>query len=370
MAEPDYYEILGVSPDAAQDEIRKTYRRLAKKHHPDRHSGSKAAEERFKRISDAYSVLGDPEKRKQYDQLRQMRMQGGAFEGFAGFEDLFGGAGGPQAGRGGRAEGTGGLGDLFSKIFGGSRAGGERAPRQRGHDISSSVTVPFEMAVRGGTIEVTIPREKQCPACSGSGAAPGARVETCPRCGGTGQVLSGQGGFSVAHPCPTCFGRGSIIQTPCGRCRGSGAVEEPSRVEVKIPKGIQNGQKLRLSGLGQPGLGGGPAGDLLLEIQVQPHPTFRRKGRDIFSKARVSMVDAALGTDVEVQTLQGAVTVKVPAGTQPGQKLRVPGYGLETSDGRRGDHYVEVQVAVPRKLTAEQKALLEQLRRAPATSKT
>ncbi len=376
MPERDYYKVLGLSPEASQEEIRKAYRRLAKEHHPDRHGGSKEAEERFKEISDAYSVLGDPEKRKQYDQLRQAGMRGGAFEGFEGFEDF-----GPAYGRGGGgAQGWesggirfedlgGGLGDMFSRMFGGSRGGGTRtAAPQKGQDIRSSVAIPFNTAVHGGKIEVTIPKEKTCPACGGSGAAPGSSVDTCPHCGGSGQVLAGQGGFSVSRPCPTCFGRGKIIQKPCGQCRGSGTVEEPSRVDVQIPKGIRDGQKLRLSGLGQPGQGGGPAGDLILEVNVEQHPEFERKGRDIHSKARVDMVEAALGTEVDVRTLRGDVTVKVPPGTQPGQKLRVPGYGLETSDGRRGDHYVEVQVRIPRKLSPRQKELLEELQRAPAPS--
>ncbi len=365
MAAKDYYKILGVQPGASQEEIRKAYRRLAKKYHPDRQGGSKAAEEKFKEIADAYSVLGDPEKRSQYDRLRQAGMSGGRF---AGFEDMFGqGARGKWQG----AEGIsfGNLRDLFSSMFGGGRGAGKGAARQRGRDAISSVSIPFGMAAHGGKVRVTVPREKTCPSCSGTGAAPGARVDTCPQCNGTGQVLSGQGAFSVAQPCPTCFGRGRIIQTPCGKCQGTGTVEEPSVIDVKIPAGIEDGKKMRLAGLGQPGAGGGSAGDLLLEVHVQPHSRFDRKGRDIYSKADVDMADAALGTKVDVGTLHGTVTVTVPPGTQPGQRLRVPGYGLETSDGRKGDHYVEVLVKVPRNLTEEQKRLLEQLRRAPAATK-
>jgi len=368
MREPDYYKVLGVSPDVSQEEIRKAYRKLAKKHHPDRHGGSKEAEEKFKRISDAYSVLGNPEKRKQYDQLRRAGMRGGRFEGGGDFEDIFGARGRWQSGEGINFEDMGGgLGDIFSRIFGGGGAGATRQQaRRRGRDVQTFITIPFDTAVRGGKVGVQVPREETCPACSGSGAAPGSRVETCSRCGGSGQVLSGQGGFSVARPCPTCFGRGKIIQEPCSRCRGTGTVEENSTVEVKIPKGVRDGQKLRLSGLGESGTGGGPSGDLLIEVHVESHPGFERKGRDIYSKVRVDMVDAALGTEVDVHTLQGAVSVKVPPGTQPGQKLRIPDYGLETSDGRKGDHYVEVRVSVPRKLTDEQRALLRQLKRAPA----
>ncbi len=371
MAAKDYYKILGVAPEASHEQVRKAYRRLAKKHHPDRQGGSKAAEEKFKEIADAYSVLGDPEKRKHYDRLRQAGMSGGRFDGYPGFEDLFGeGARGKwQRGEGVSFGDLGSLRDLFSSMFGGGRGAGERAARQRGRDVISSITIPFGTAVRGGKVEVKIPRERACPNCSGTGAAPGTRVDTCPQCNGTGQVLSGQGAFSVAQPCPACFGRGRIIQTPCGKCQGTGTTEEPSVIEVKIPAGIEDGKKMRLTGLGQPGVGGGGAGDLLLEVHVQPHPKFDRKGREIYSKTRIDMVDAALGTKVDVDTLHGIVTVTVPPGTQPGQKLRIPGYGLETSDGRKGDHYVEVQVRIPRDLTEEQKKLLEQLRRAPAAAK-
>lgn len=369
MPEKDYYKVLGVSKDASKEEIRKAYRKLAKKHHPDRQGGSKAAEEKFKEIADAYSVLGDPEKRKQYDQLRDAGMHGGRFTGFGGFEDMFAGEGqARQAGQG--FGGMGGLGDLFSRIFGGGAQGAEQAARRRGHDVTSSITVPFDTAVKGGTVSVRIPRDKPCPECNGTGASADSRVETCPQCGGSGQVLSGQGGFSVGRPCPACFGRGRIIQKPCTRCHGSGGVEDQSRVDVKIPAGVEDGQKMRLAGLGERGAGGGPSGDLILEVHVASHPDFERKGRDIHGSVRISMVDAALGTQVDAPTLHGVVTVKVPPGTQPGQKLRVKGHGLETSDGRKGDHYVEVQVEVPRRLTEQQRKLLEQLRRAPASAKS
>jgi len=364
MPEKDYYKVLGVSPEASTEEIRRAYRKLAKKYHPDRHGGSKASEEKFKEITEAHQVLSDPARRRQYDRLREAGMHGWGAQGPGAYGDMFGDADWTEGGI--SFEDIGGLGEIFSRMFRGERRG---AARRRGSDVVSSITIPFETAVRGGKVEVRIPRETQCPACNGSGAAPGSRTEKCPQCRGTGQVLSGQGAFSVARPCPRCFGRGKIIQHPCGRCRGSGTVEEQSRVEVKIPKGVQDGQKIRLGGLGQPGIGGGPPGDLLLEVNVRPHPRFERKGRDIYSKVRVDMVDAALGTKVDVETMHGTVTMAVPAGTQPGQLLRIGGYGLETSDGRKGDHYVEVQVTIPKRLTAEQRRLLEQLRRAPATAR-
>lgn len=365
MAQKDYYKVLGVAPDVSQEDLRKEYRRLAKKYHPDRQKGSKAAEEKFKEISDAYSVLGDPEKRKQYDQLRSAGMRGGSFEGMD-FEDILQGFGG----RGGRGFGGGGISDLFSQMFGGRASGaGAKAPRRKGADVTSTITVPFETAVHGGKVDVSIPREKPCPQCNGTGAGDNSRVDTCPHCQGSGEVYSGQGSFTVSRPCPSCFGRGRIIQRPCTRCHGAGSVEEASRVSVNIPKGIKDGQKLRLGGMGHPGVGGGQAGDLLVEVRVAPHPVYRRDGRDIHTTARVGMAEAALGTTVDVQTLHGTVAVKVPAGTQPGRKLRVPGYGMETSDGRKGDHFVEVQVVVPTKLTDEQRRLLERLRKTPAAAR-
>ena len=369
MPDKDYYEVLGVAPDASKEDIRKAYRRLAKKHHPDRQKGSKAAEERFKEITNAYSVLGDPEKRKQYDRLRQAGMHGGPF---GGFEEMFGGMGGAgaaQAGGMGFDAAGGGLRDLFSRIFGGGGSRAASAGPQRGRDVVSAVSVPFETAARGGKLSVRLPQQVQCPNCGGSGAAPGSRVDTCTQCGGSGQVLSGQGAFSVSRPCPACFGRGKIVQQPCGKCRGTGTYEKQSTVEVTIPAGIGNGQQIRLAGLGESGSGRGKPGDLLLEVRVEAHPKFTRKGRDLYSKLNVDMVDAALGTEVDVQTLHGVVALRVPAGIQPGQRMRIPGHGLETSDGRKGDHYVEVQVRIPKDLTDEQRKLLEQLRRTPSAAR-
>ena len=362
MPEKNYYERLGVSPDASQEEIRKAYRRLAKKYHPDRNKGSKTAEERFKEISEAHEVLSDPKKRKQYDQLREAGFRGG-FDDLQGFEDLFGGA---RGGRGFAAEDLGGgLGDLFSKIFGGgTTAGTEFSARQRGRDVRTSVTIPFELAVKGGKIELTVPRMQTCARCKGTGAAPGSGADICPQCGGQGRVQSGLGGFSVSRPCPQCFGRGRIIRKPCSACGGTGLSERPARVEIKIPKGIEDGQKLRLGGAGQPGQGGAPAGDLILEVNVAKHDRFQRKGKDIYGRAQVDMVRAALGTEIEVQTLHGTVTVKVPPGTQPGQKLRLKGHGIEAHDGERGDHYVEVVVSVPKDLSERQKELLREFGRA------
>jgi molecular chaperone DnaJ len=370
MPEKDYYEVLGVSPDASKDEIHKAYRKLAKKYHPDRNEGSTAAEEKFKKISEAYKVLSDPEKREKYDRLRQAHRQGGA--GFS-FEDLFGGgaggAGGARPGAGGRTETGGfgmgdlggGLGDLFSSMFGGGRgAGTEYSTRQRGHDVHSRVSIPFEKAARGGKVAVRVPRQSECSRCGGTGAAPGSNVDICPQCGGRGRISTGAGGFSRSQPCPQCFGRGKIIQTPCSLCHGEGMRETQGTVEVNIPAGIEDGKKLRLRGMGEPGMAGGDAGDLILEVNVQSHPTFRRKGLDVYSNVKVSMVEAALGTEVDAETMGGTVRLKVPPGTQPGQKLRLKGRGVKDAQGRKGDHYVEVKVTVPSDLTERQKELLKE----------
>ncbi len=365
MADKDYYKILGVSPEASQEEIRKAYRRLAKRYHPDRNRGSKAAEEKFKRIGEAYGVLGDEEKRKHYDRLKDAQMHGG---GAWNFEDLFGGAG--RARRGGVGpEGPGGFGDLFSRIFGGAGGvGTEYSTRRRGRDVHSRVRISFEKAARGGKVTVRMPRQRACERCGGTGAAPGTGSEVCPRCGGKGTVSSGLGGFSLSRPCPQCFGRGRIIERPCAACRGTGTTEQVSSVRVNIPPGIESGQKLRLSGMGEPGVGGAEAGDLFLEVQVKGHPTFRRDGLNVYSALEVDMADAALGTRMEVETMDGRVSVKVPPGTQPGQKLRLKGRGLRGSDGRQGDHFVEVRVRIPRNITQRQKDLLEEFSRKAASS--
>jgi len=368
MPEKDYYQILGLSPNASEEEIRAAYRRLAKKYHPDRNKGSRAAEERFKEIAEAYSVLGDKAKRERYDRLKEAGRRGGW-----GFEDLFGAGagGGPRpGGQEFRFEDLGAFGDLFSKVFGGGAGPESRfATRRRGNDIYSQVSIPFEVAARGGRVTVRVPRQVACVRCKGTGAAPGTQVRTCPQCGGRGQVSTGLGGFSMQRPCPQCFGRGRVIPRPCAACGGSGTSERLSGVDVTIPRGIGDGQKLRLAGLGQPGAGEGPPGDLILEVRVGSHPRFRRQGLNVSSTVRIDMVDAALGTTMDVQTMGGLVSVKVPPGVQPGQKLRLRGRGLEGADGRRGDHFVQIEVEIPRRLTERQKELLRELGRMRAGAK-
>lgn len=366
MAEKNYYKTLGVSEDASDEEIRKAYRKLAKKYHPDRNEGSEAAQDKFKEISEAYRVLSDPEKREKYDRLRQAHRQGGA--GFS-FEDLFGGEQSKSSRSSRRTKGAefdgGGLGDLFSNIFGGGGgAGQEYSSPQRGHDVHSRVTISFEKAARGGKVSVKIPRQSECVRCGGTGAAPGSQVDICPQCGGRGKVSTSGGGFSRTRSCPHCFGRGKIIQNPCAVCHGDGTVERQSTVEVDIPPGIEDGKKLRLRGMGEPGSAGGDDGDLILEVKVQEHPSFRREGLDVYSTVTIEMVNAALGTNVDAEIMDGTVNVKVPPGTQPGQKLRLQGRGLKDAQGRKGDHFVEVDVEIPERLTKEQKEILKKFKEA------
>jgi len=384
MASKDYYDILGVSEDASKKEVDRAYRRLAKKYHPDRNPDDEEAEQKFKEISEAHEVLSDPEKREEYDAMRQARARGD-YSGFQQYEDIFGQGG--RAGQGGQFgfEGGFGLSDLFENVFGGGPGGagpgagtgaagagaGARAGHrtaQRGRDIRTSVKIPFDTAISGGKVQVTVPRQKECSTCHGSGAAPGSKATVCPQCGGSGQMQSGLGGFSVQRTCPRCVGKGRVMQKKCPSCNGSGTEERRSTVDVNIPQGIEDGQKLRLSGLGQAGAGGGPAGDLILEVRVQGHPDFERKGHDIYSEVSVDMVDAALGTQVDVKTLDGTVSLKVPPGTQPGQKLRLKDRGAEKKDGTRGDHYVEVNVRIPKRLNERQRQLLREFKRAHATT--
>ncbi|MFW5923290.1 MAG: DnaJ C-terminal domain-containing protein, partial [Planctomycetota bacterium] len=329
--------------------------------------GSDAAQDKFKEISEAYRVLSDSEKREKYDRLRQAQRQGGA--GFS-FEDLFGGekqASSSRRSAGPEFGGGGGFGDLFSNIFGGGRGAGERySSPERGHDVHSRVTIPFEKAARGGKVSVRMPRQGECERCGGTGAAPGSQVDICPQCGGRGKISTSAGGFSRTQSCPHCFGRGKIIQNPCAVCHGDGTVERQSTVEVDIPPGIEDGKKLRLQGMGETGSGGGADGDLILEVNVEEHPTFRREGLDVYSTVKIDMVEATLGTELDANTMDGTVKVKVPPGTQPGQKLRLKGRGLKDAQGRKGDHFVEIKVSIPKRLTRTQKQKLKDFQKSRA----
>jgi len=355
VAAKDFYQVLGVSDAASQDEIKKAYRRLAKQYHPDANPNNAALAERFKEISEAHSVLSDTEKRKQYDQMRRL----GAFDGGPRRS-----SGGPRpAGAPGDvgAEGFdfgdfGGLGDIFSSIFG--RGGRQAEPR--GESLEAVVEVPFRVAALGGKITVTIPVTEPCPTCSGSGGAPGATWSTCPECNGRGTISFGQGGFAVNRPCPQCRGRGRIPSQPCPTCRGAGDVRTERRVAITVPPATESGSRIRLRGQGASSRPGGTPGDLIITFQVQPDRFFRREGLDIVCEVPLNVAQATLGTRLRVRTLDGKkVMLRIPPGTQPGRKFRIKGQGLE-KNGRRGDQLVGVQVTVPNELTREQQDLMKQ----------
>jgi molecular chaperone DnaJ len=354
VAAKDFYQVLGVSDAASQDEIKKAYRRLAKQYHPDANPNNSAAAERFKEISEAHSVLSDAEKRKQYDQMRRL----GAFDGGPRRS-----SGGPRpAGAPGDvgAEGFdfgdfGGLGDIFSSIFG---RGGRQA-ESRGESLEAVVEVPFRVAALGGKITVTIPVTEPCPTCGGSGGAPGATWSTCPECNGRGTISFGQGGFAVNRPCPQCRGRGKIPSQPCPTCRGAGDVRTERRVAITVPPATETGSRIRLRGQGESSQPGGTPGDLIITFQVQPDRFFRREGLDIICEVPLNVAQATLGTRLRVRTLDGKkVMLRIPPGTQPGRKFRIKGQGLE-KNGRRGDQLVGVQLTVPNELTREQQDLMK-----------
>jgi molecular chaperone DnaJ len=354
--EKDYYKSLGVSKDASQAEIKKAYRKLARQFHPDANKGDTAAEERFKEISEAYDVLSDETKRKDYDEARTL-FAGGGFRvpgGGAGgggvpfdLSDLFGASGGG---------GGGGLGDLFGGIFR-NRGGGAAA--RRGGDVEADVTLSFEDAVHGVTVPIQLAGTGSCPTCHGSGAKPGTATHVCPRCSGTGMSSRNAGGFAFAEPCRDCRGRGLLVDDPCTTCHGSGQALSTRTLRARIPAGVADGQRIRLAGKGQPGLGGGPAGDVVVTVHVRPHAVFGRKGPHLTLTLPVTFPEAALGATVKVPTLDGPpVSVKIPPGTTSGRTLRVRGKGVAKRDGSKGDLLVTVDVAVPKKLSDEAKAAL------------
>lgn len=347
MSKRDYYEVLGVARTAGDSEIKSAYRKLALKHHPDRNPGSKEAEDKFKEAAEAYAVLADEDKRRLYDRFGHAGLgtAGTGFDPsvFTGMEDILGG-----------------LGDIFGfgDLFGGAR---RRGP-QRGADLRYDLEISFEESAKGAETSIQIPRQEPCETCHGSGAAPGSKPTSCPQCHGRGQVRSQSGFFTMVRTCGQCRGTGSIITKPCTACRGAGRVQKERKLTVRIPAGIATGQRLRLGGEGEAGPSGGPAGDLYVVIHVQDHPFFQRDGNDLFCEIPLNYPTLAVGGEIQIPTLEGEEAFTVPEGTQSGTTFSLRGRGMPDVTGRgRGNLMVTVKVVTPRKLTREQKKLLEQL---------
>lgn len=355
MAKRDYYEVLGVQKTASADEIKKAYRQLAKKLHPDVNPGDKDAEAKFKEVNEAYETLSDQQKRARYDQFgHEDPTAGGGYGG--GYGSGFGGFGGFG----------GGFGDIFSEFFGGGAGGGaaQRGPVQ-GDDLRYDLTLTFEEAAKGCTREINVMRDEICTACKGSGAKAGTSPTTCPTCKGTGQVTVTQntmlGAMRVSHVCSTCRGEGKIVKDPCPRCSGRGKVRTSKRITLKVPAGIDNGQIITMRGQGESGERGGPAGDLQIFVTVKPHKYFTRRDFDLYCEVPVSFTQAALGSEIDVPTLEAPIKYAVPEGTQPGTVFRIKGAGIQNLHGAgKGDLYLTVKVEVPRKMSEKQKDLLRQ----------
>ena len=350
----DFYHLLGVSEKAGRDEIRTAYRKLAKQYHPDANPGDEGAAERFKAIGEAYGVLSNDTKRKQYDRMRRL----GAFDPGSRFRGGAG-AGGRAAGRGGFSfEDLGGLGDIFTSIFDRGRRQGGAGPR-KGRDIEVPVDLSFRQAARGGRITVTVPVTEECATCSGSGARAGSGVATCGECAGNGVVSFGQGGFAVNRPCPACIGRGTIPDVSCASCRGRGTVRQQRNLQVSVPAGTESGSRQRIAGRGERGIGGGEPGDLILVFRVRPHHFFRREADNVCVSVKINVAQAILGSKIRVKTVDGYAVLRVPPGTQTGTKFRIRGQGVHRK-GRRGDQIVEVEVTVPAKLSEEARKRLQE----------
>jgi len=361
----DYYNVLGVSATATQDEIKKQYRKLAKKYHPDTNSNDPKAAERFKEISEAYQTVGDAEKRKQYDQMRQL----GAFGGFGGGARPGGSArGGPAGATGGinmediDIGGLGGLGDLFGSMFGGGAGGGRARQRgpQRGQDVEATLEIPFRTAALGGTVPVQLEVTEECATCHGSGGAPGSKLQTCPECHGRGTVSFGQGGFAVNRPCPNCLGKGQVPTERCPTCNGAGDLRVRKTVQIKVPAGADTGTRVRLRGQGGKGASGGPPGDIIITFAVQEDRFFKRDGLDLIAHVPINIAQATLGSRVSVKTLDGKkVAIRIPPGTPNGKRFRVRGQGIHRDDAQ-GDLIVEADVTVPESLNAEQEKAMKE----------
>lgn len=345
MSKRDYYDVLGVNRDASDDEIKKAYRKLAMKHHPDRNPDSKDAEEKFKEAKEAYEILSDPQKKAAYDRYGHAGVDtsmgaGGGGHGFEGFADAFG--------------------DIFGDIFGGGRGAG-RSNVYRGADLRYNLEISLEEAARGAEKTIRIPTTEECDTCHGSGAKPGTQPKTCPTCGGAGQVRIQQGFFSIQQTCPKCHGAGRIVPDPCRDCGGAGRVKKQKTLEVKIPAGIDEGMRLRHAGHGEPGVNGGPPGDLYVEIHIRAHPVFQRDHDDLHCEMPISFTTAALGGEIEIPTLEGMARLKIPAETQSGKVFRLRGKGIRNvRTHANGDLLCHVVVETPVKLTDRQKELLRE----------
>jgi len=369
----DFYAVLGVPSSASQDEIKKAYRKLAKKYHPDANASDPKAGERFKEISEANNVLGDAEKRKQYDEMRRL----GAFDGgFGGFGGGFGsrsrgGAGGARGGAGNAQQtinfqdfdigGLGGLGDLFSSMFGGeSRQNARQQAPEAGQTVEVSLDIPFRTAARGGKVPIDLEVSEECGTCHGTGAAPGASLKICPNCSGRGVISFGQGGFAVNRPCPVCLGRGQVPTEPCPTCHGSGEVRARKKVLVNVASGVDTGSKIRLKGQGGKGTRNGPPGDLIITFNVLADKFYKRDGLDVIAAVPLNIAQATLGTKISVRTLDGKkVAIRIPAGTPSGKRFRVRGQGIQKGD-KKGDLIVEVAIQVPEKLSEEQEKMMKE----------
>ena len=352
MAKRDFYEILGVAKNASEEEIKKSYRKLAMKYHPDRNPDSKESEEKFKEVKEAYEMLTNPEKREAYDRY-----------GHAGVDPNMGGGGAGGFGGGGFADS---FGDIFGDIFGGGAGRGRGAGPQvyRGADLRYNLEITLEQAAHGFDTTIRVPSWDKCDTCHGTGAKPGTSPTTCTTCAGHGQVRMQQGFFSIQQTCPKCHGNGKVITDPCAPCGGQGRIKRNKTLEVKIPAGIDNGMRIRSSGNGEPGTNGGPAGDLYVEIHIKPHAVFQREGDDLHCEMPISFVKATLGGEIEVPTLSGKVSFTIPEGTQSGKTFRLKAKGIKgVRSGYAGDLFCHVAVETPVKLTDKQKDLLKEFER-------
>lgn len=360
--EKDYYQVLGVPNTASSNEIKKAYRKLARELHPDHNPGNSDAETRFKEVSEAYQVLADEDKRKEYDEMRSL-FGSGAFRRGAqqsspgGFDvsDLFGGGGGE------RRFGGGGVSDLFSSLFSG---GGGQRRATRGRDVEAEVALDFADAVHGAVLPLTLRAPGMCDTCHGTGARPGTQPRMCPQCQGVGLVTRNQGAFSFSEPCRECQGVGSIVTDKCPECQGTGGVTKTRRLNVRIPAGVADGQRIRLAGRGEPGSRGGPAGDLYVQVRVRPDELFGRSGDNLTLTVPVTFAEAVRGVDLRVPTMDGQVTLRVPPGTPSGRTLRARGKGVHRKDGTSGDLLVTVEVEVPSQLSKEAEAALDEFNKA------